>query len=466
MNCYMNGKLSTYGLITALLLNFFWISGCDQTFVRNDLEAIKARGELILITRNNAACYYEGPHGPSGFEYELAKAFADYLGVRLKPLIIEDEADMVATLRAGNADLIAAGFPFGRQSARFLTMGPGYLKVEQQVVGNRNGPAVSQVKDLEQTALWITGSSARLEILNALKTDYHDLSWQTLSDYSNEELLQMVWNRSLPLTMVESNTVTMNRRFYPELVVYFNLGHPQQLCWGMDPHSRHLQKAVRKWFARSDTQERIEGLKEYYYSHLEDFDYVDLARYRRRITSRLPKYRSHFEEAASQFGLDWQLVAAQAYQESHWNPKAKSFTGVRGIMMLTQETAKTLGLKNRMQAKASIFAGARYLSHLHRLVGQEVPEPDRTLMALAAYNIGFGHLQDARTLAKRLDKPANSWQGVRSVLPLLQKRKYYRSLAHGYARGTEAVQYVDRIRTYHKVLNMALAPDYATAVGG
>jgi len=462
----MINKLRSFWLIPALLLNLFWISACDQTLMRNDLEAIKARGELILITRNNAACYYEGPDGPAGFEYELGKAFADYLGVRLRTEIIEDEADMVAALRAGKADLIAAGFPFGSQSARFLALGPGYLNVQQQVVGHRNGPAVTRIKDLEQSALWITGSSARLEILKALKSDYHDLSWQTLTDYSNEELLQMVWSRSLPLTMVESNTLTMNRRFYPELVVHFNLGNAQQLCWGMDPHSRLLQRAVRQWFGRDDTQAKIEGLKEYYYGHLEDFDYVDLARYRRRISSRLPKYRSHFEEAAGEFGLDWQLIAAQAYQESHWNPKAKSFTGVRGIMMLTQETAKALGLKNRMQAKASIFAGARYLARLHRLVGPDIPEPDRTLMALAAYNIGFGHLQDARALARRLGKPANSWHGVRSVLPLLQKRKHYRNLAHGYARGAEAVQYVDRIRTYHKVLNMALAPDNTMAIGG
>jgi membrane-bound lytic murein transglycosylase F len=160
------------------------------------------------------------------------------------------------------------------------------------------------------------------------------------------------------------------------------------------------------------------------------------------------------------------LVAAQAYQESHWNPRARSFTGVRGIMMLTRETARTLGLKNRLKAKDSIFAGAQYLSKLHQMIDEEVSEPDRMLMALAAYNLGFGHLQDARTLADRLGKPSNTWHGVRAVLPLLQKKKYYSSLPNGYARGSEAVQYVDRIRTYHKVLIMALLPDGAYGIGG
>ncbi len=453
-------------LMAAVLLIGLWITGCGRPLFQDDLEAIKARGELIIITRNNAMCYYEGPQGPTGFEYDLAKGFADHLGVSLRPLVIEDEADMIAALRNGQADLIAAGIPFGEQSARLLALGPGYLDVKQQVVGRRGGTNLDDISDLSTSSIWMTSSSARIEVLNALKTKYSDLSWQTLSDYSSEELLQMVWNRSLPLTMVESHTLAMNRRYYPELVVHFNLGKPKKLAWAMHPHNRHLQKEVANWFAQSDTQSRIQGLTDYYFSHLEEFDYVDLARYRRRIQERLPKFQEHFKEAAQQYGLDWQLVAAQAYQESHWNPRAKSFTGVRGIMMLTQETAKILGLKNRLAAKDSIFAGTRYLAKLHEMIGDEVSEPDRTLMALAAYNLGFGHLQDARTLAERLGKPADTWHGVRAVLPLLQKKKYYSTLPNGYARGTEAVQYVDRIRTYHKVLIMALLPDGLYGMGG
>jgi membrane-bound lytic murein transglycosylase F len=302
--------------------------------------------------------------------------------------------------------------------------------------------------------------------LKELQKELPDLRWQTLSDYGSEELLQMVWNRSLPATVVESNILTLNRRFFPELVIHHTIGDRQQLSWATDPRNRQLRKSIDVWFALDETRQLIQGLIEHYYGHLEEFDYVDLARYRRRISSRLPKYQEYFEEAASQFGLDWQLVAAQAYQESHWNPWAKSFTGVRGIMMLTLETAKTMGLKNRLEAKDSIFAGTEYLSILHNRVGDQVPEPDRTLMALAAYNLGFGHLKDARELAKRLGKPENSWHGVRSVLPLLQQKKYYRDLSHGYARGREAVQYVDHIRTYHQVLIIALTPDYYYGIGG
>ncbi len=442
------------------------LTACESALLRNDLEIIKSRGELILITRNNEACFYEAVHGPAGFEYELAKQFADHLNLRLRTLLVEDEAQMVEALLQGKGDIIAPGTPFGSTAARMVALGPGYLDVTAQVVGRRGGPAVSTAKDLLQTPLWVASSSAGFDRLKNLKGEYADLRWQTLSEYSSEEMLQLVWNQAVPLTVVESNTLAMNRRFYPELVVHFALGDKQQLRWAINPSNKHLQRAVVQWFAKSSTREMIASLVSHYYSHLANFDYVDLTRYRRRIFDRLPKYQPHFEHAALQNGLDWQLIAAMAYQESHWDPTATSFTGVRGIMMLTRDTAKTLGLKDRLAEKEAIYAGTRYLARLHGMLGDEVPEPDRTLMALAAYNIGFGHLKDARDLTAQLGKSPNSWSAVRETLPLLQKKKYYQNLSHGYARGNEAVQYVDRIRTYHKILNMALAPEGLNNIGG
>lgn len=450
------GKLQKMGWHWVVVWGLLAALGCDKPLTQNDLEALQSRGELVLITRNNAACFYEGPHGPAGFEFDLVKAFADHLGVTLRVRIVEEEAEMIAALRAGQGDIIAAGIPFGSRSARLLSLGPGYLEVQQQVVGRRGGPEIKSEQGLEDYTLWMTGSSARIENLEKLRERYPGISWQILTAYSTEDLLEMVWNHSLPLTLVDSNILSMNHQYYPELNPLLTLGSTRELTWAVDPRNRRLSQAIHAWFDRKQTRERIKGLVEHYYSHLKSFDYVDLARYRRRIKVRLPKYRSYFEAAAKRYELDWKLVAALAYQESHWNPRAQSYTGVRGIMMLTRETAALMGLKNRLDVEASIFAGTRYLARLHRRVGEEVPEPDRTLMALSAYNIGFGHLQDARILAGRLGKPQNSWHGVRSVFPLLKQKKYYSTLEHRYARGDEAVVYVDRIRTYYKMLQPAL----------
>ena len=450
------GKLKLIQSCLMILGGLLVIAGCDHPLRENDLEALQSRGELVLITRNNAACYYEGPRGPTGFEYELATAFADYLGVRLRVQIMEEEVEMITALRDGQGDIIAGGFPFGNRSAKLLSLGPGYLDVDQQVVGRRGGPEIRNKKDLEAHTLWMTGNSARVEYLEALRLIFQGIRWQILSTYTSEDLLQMVWNRALPLTVVDSNIMSINNPYFPELITLLTLGEPRQLRWANDPRNHYLNKAIHTWFGRPETRARIEGLVEHYYSHLESFDYVDMARYRRRIKVRLPKYRSFFEAAATKYKLDWKLLAALAYQESHWNPNAQSYTGVRGIMMLTRETAASLGVENRLDEEASILAGARYLARLHRQMGSGVPEPDRTLLALAAYNIGFGHLQDARILSRRLGKQSKSWHAIRSVLPLLQQKKYYSTLDHRYARGKETVIFVDRIRTYYRTLQPVL----------
>jgi membrane-bound lytic murein transglycosylase F len=451
-----SGKLKLAGWALIMLACVLVIDACEQPVRQNDLEALRSSGELVLITRNNGACYYEGPHGPTGFEYELAKAFAEYLGVTLRVHILEEEFEMITALRDGQGHIIAAGFPFGNRSAKLLSLGPGYLDVDQQVVGRRGGPEIKNKKALEAYTLWMTGNSARIEYLEALRRIFPKIRWQVLSAYTSEDLLQMVWNRALPLTVVDSNIMAINHPYFPELVKLLTLGEPRQLRWATDSRNTYLNQAIHNWFGRKETRALIEGLVEHYYSHLESFDYVDMARYRRRIKVRLPRYRSLFEAAARKYDLDWKLIAALAYQESHWNPRARSYTGVRGMMMLTRETAASLGVENRMDVEDSILAGARYLARLHRQVGDDVSEPDRTLLALAAYNIGFGHLQDARILARRLGKHADTWHAIRSVLPLLQQKKYYSTLVNRYARGQEAVVFVDRIRNYYRILEPVL----------
>ncbi|MGA6927462.1 MAG: membrane-bound lytic murein transglycosylase MltF [Desulfosarcina sp.] len=446
------GKMGCY-LILAVGTLILW--GCTPP-PPDDLEALRSRGKLVLITRNNSVCYYEGPHGPAGLEYDLALAFADHLGVSLRVLIIEDESEMIAALKAGRGDVIAAGAPWGARTKQRLSLGPGYLEVEQQVVGHRGGPHIRKESDLEAYTLWMTDSSARIDRLESLRSMHPGVGWRVLDVYSSEDLLRMVWSRSLPLAVVDSTVMSMNHHYYPELTVLMTLGVPGRLAWATVPSNIRLTAEIERWFGRRETRERIRGLVDHYYSHLDAFDYVDLARYRRRIKVRLPRYRSYFEAAAKKYHLDWRLVAAQAYQESHWNPRAQSYTGVRGIMMLTRETAASMGLEDRLDVESAIFAGTRYLARLHRQIGPDVPEPDRTFMALAAYNIGFGHLQDARTLARRMGKPENRWHGVRSVFPLLQQKSVYRTLKHRYARGNEAVMYVDRIRTYFKMIQPVL----------
>ena len=183
-----------------------------------------------------------------------------------------------------------------------------------------------------------------------------------------------------------------------------------------------------------------------------DLPWYEAQRFYYHVQTRLPMYRKQFEAAAEQYGVPWTLLAAQAYQESRWDRHARSPTGVRGLMMLTRDTASSLGIKNRLDPEKSIDGGARYLSYLKNKIPEGIAHPDRTWIALAAYNVGWGHIKDAQQLASRFSKNPESWSDLKTVLPLLAKKKYYKQLPYGYARGWEPVHYVKRIRTFRTLL--------------
>lgn len=429
--------------------------GCEQVSMRNALEAIKARGELRVLTRENGTCYYTTPSGPAGLEYELAKAFADHLGVELKLVVTENYHDMVPALLRGEADIIAASFAVTERLKSHLAFGPPYMEVTPQVVGRRGGPSPRALSELIGQSLWVNARTSYEELLREQKAHHPDLSWFSVRGYETEELLEMVARDIIPLTVADSNVVASVQSYHPQIVALFPLAESAQLAWAMGPHCRELHSTVHQWFKRPETAAFLERLKQHYYGHLGLFNYVDLVTYHRKVRERLPKYRRYFEAAGKRYGLDWRLVAALSYQESQWDPEAESFTGVRGLMMLTQKTADAMGVTNRLDPVEAIFAGARYFAHLHKRIGAAVPESDRTYMALAAYNVGWGHLEDARTLAQRLGKNPNVWPVVRSTLPLLRKQKFYETLPYGYARGAEPVRFVDCIKRYYSILVQA-----------
>jgi len=196
----------------------------------------------------------------------------------------------------------------------------------------------------------------------------------------------------------------------------------------------------------------LDRLNEKYYGHIRRFDYVDTRALYRKIITELPRYQQLFQQAANEFNLDWRLLAAISYQESHWNPKAISHTGVKGLMMITNATAKQMKIDDRTDPKQSIFAGAGYLDSLKARLPDRIVEPDKTWIALAAYNIGLGHIEDARILTQQNGQNPDVWPDIKKNLPLLSTKKWYSKTRHGYARGNEPVRYIENIRRYYDIL--------------
>ena len=419
------------------------------------LKQIQASGQIRIVTRNAPTTYYEKHNEQfAGIEYDMAVAFAEHL--KVKPVfIVKDTIDAIfQTIVNGKADFAAAGLTITDERLDKYLFGPSYQSVRQEVVCRRyKGMLPKSLAEFDGTKLVVSATTSYAEHLRTVQSAHPHLNWFTHPEWDTELLLRKVWLREIPCTVSDSNIFAINRRYYPELKSAFALTDDKPLAWLMRRDAQRLNSEMFDWFAGFKASGKMAVLLERYYGHLDSFDYVDTRRFKKKITQTLPRYRKWFKEAAKIHGLDWVLLAAQSYQESHWNPRAKSPTGVRGIMMLTLPTAHQLGVKSRLDAKSNIFAGAKYLAQLRKRLPQDIKEPERSWMALAAYNLGYGHLSDARELTRRLGKNPARWLDLEENLLRLSQKRFYSSLKHGYARGEEAVQYVNQIREYREILN-------------
>ena len=270
---------------------------------------------------------------------------------------------------------------------------------------------------------------------------------------ATEELIELVDEGLVDFILADSHEIALQRRFYPELRVAFDLGNAKQLRWASkSSEDRSLIQAVNRFFELIKKDGRLDQLIHRYYSHVEKFNYSDIQTFTTHARERLPKYRAMFQREAEAEGLDWRLLAAIGYQESLWNPKAMSPTGVRGLMMLTQSTAKHIKIKNRLDPAQSIKGGAIYFNRVLNKIPDRIKQPDRNWLALASYNVGFGHLEDARKITQINQGDPDKWIDVKENLPLLGRKKWYKDTKHGYARGWEPVKYVENIRKYYEML--------------
>jgi membrane-bound lytic murein transglycosylase F len=440
------------------------VAGCERNAPPSvrDLQAIRERGELIVVTRTAPTTFYQAGDGLQGPEFDMVEDFARHLGVRPRYLVAGSVTEALRWLEQGQADLAAAGITrTDSREARFR-FGPVYRHIDQQVICHRDGPQPRDIKQLAGLRLRVGAGTSYAERLRQMAVDVPDLRWEAANAVNAEQLLEQVWRREIDCTVVDSPEIAVNRRFMPELEVAFNLSSDEELAWVLPRSASQLQAELEHWMQGYREQGLLAAQEDRYFGHLDAFDYLDMTTYRGRIFSRLPRYRNHFRRAEARFDLPWTLLAAVAYHESNWDPMAVSPSGVRGLMMLTASTARSLGV-NRLDPGDSIQGAAHYLADLRESLPTEIPEPDRTWMALAAYNVGLGHLEDARQLAIQLNLDPNRWSGVKEAFPKLSERAYVRFNRHGPIQGEEPVRYVERVRDLHAILDLASAEQGGSA---
>ena len=428
----------------------FMVSSCDDYQQDASLARIIERGYINVGTLYGPTNYYADKDSYSGFEYELVKKYAESINVKLKVTPSYSLDELFLKLNTGEVDFLAAGLSVTDKRLKKFRFAPSYQSVVQKLVFKQGEFWPRGISELNGKLL-VTAKSSFVENLELLTKQYPELSWQETDDLDREELLLKVLSGDIQYTIIDSNSLAINRRYYPEISIAFSISEEEKLGWMLSKHSDDaILASLVEFFGQVHHDGTLLALTNKYYGHIKAFNYVETRTFIKAVKTTLPKYQPLFEKHA--LDIDWRLLAAISYQESHWKPHARSPTGVRGMMMLTLDTAKHIGIKNRLDAEQSILGGAKYFKRMIDKMPDRILSPDRIWFALASYNIGFGHLNDARIITQQQGGDPDRWVEVKTRLPLLQQRKYYKKTKYGYARGSEPVSYVENIRRYYDTL--------------
>ena len=421
----------------------------------SQLEVIQINGSLRVATRNTPNAYYIDKNGPAGFEYDLAKAFADDLDVDIDLIIPDTIEGLFETITKRDAHIVAAGVNVSalRQNSFEFSI-PYAESISTVIYRPKQGVAApTNISDLVGKKILILANSVQAEQLKVMQNQYADLVWEETNELTNTDILDKIFTQEVDYAIVDSTVYESQSSFYPGLNSAFTIGESQPIAWILTPNQDgSIKHAVNQFLAKQKTKALIKSLKAKYFEKKNPLNYFDTVTFKQDMETRLPKLEQYFYMAEQETDIDWMLLAAIAYQESHWKADAVSPTGVKGIMMLTNAAAKEVGVMDRTDPVQSILGGAQYLLNVKAKIPERIAEPDHTWFALAGYNVGFGHLEDARVLAQRANKNSDKWSDVRKFLPLLSKKKYYSTVKYGYARGQEPVQYVANIRKYIELL--------------
>jgi membrane-bound lytic murein transglycosylase F len=351
--------------------------------------------------------------------------------------------------------LAAAGLKVPLQSIPGVEFGPAYQHVREHLIYRRGALRPGSLAEIGNADLEIAAGSSYARTLDNARNSLPDLVWVENASTNSQALLDGVADGSIDYTIADSTEFALAHEADPDLRIAFDFPDVRSLAWAASTRDPSFRRDMLDYFSRLKGDGELAAIVKRYYGRTADPELALEPNFMRHLQSRLPLYKQWFVEAAEQSSQDWRLLAAIGYQESKWNPSAASSAGAKGLMQLTTETANETKVTNVSDARQSIFGGARYFRQVYEKIPSHVPEPDRTWFALAAYNIGYGHLEDARVLAQKAGRDPDSWQNVREFLPLLEQERWYSQTENGYARGWEPVRYVENVRSYRDLLEWA-----------
>jgi membrane-bound lytic murein transglycosylase F len=468
-------------LLAILLLAPLASTACRPGEVEHDLAQILERDTLVVATRFNSTSYFLYRGQPMGYEYELLQAFAEEHGVHLRMAVAREFDEMVELLRTGEADVLAARlFPDGRMAGRVAFTEP-LFETRRMLVQRSAPPAEAASTETAARALtdpdWGFDAPETVTVRARLVARVDELAGETVhvaeesgahrqlielsdsidgaieivevdADVTTETLIRRVASGEIEFTVSRENVALLKQEAYANIEVRPIIGPPVGLVWGTRRGSVELHAALNEWIASEKGGSTFDAIYRKYY--------IDRGGYRARVeseyltgeTGRLSQWDELTLRHAEAIGWDWRLLASLMYQESLFNPRARSWAGAMGLLQLMPATAREVGVRNPYDPEENVAGGARYLQWLEERWTAEVPDPEQRLrFILASYNVGRGHVMDAQRLAAKHGDDPLAWDDVAHWLLQKSKREVFEDpvVRFGYARGLEPVTYVQKI---------------------
>ncbi|HVF63717.1 MAG TPA: membrane-bound lytic murein transglycosylase MltF [Casimicrobiaceae bacterium] len=430
--------------------------------------------KLVVALRAGPGSWLPGPDGvPHGFEHDLIVAFAAEHKLPLITVRVPNADTLAAKIADGEAHVGIGGLYRPRDAApprdrhgspHALTWTTGFHPANPVVIAPA-GARPKRWSDLNGAQVRYLAASGLDDEVIALAREHPSVRFTAIDLPSTDALIAQVNDGRVPYALVSSLQASLARNVHLNFDVAFPAGSTLEVAWLVGQDDATLRERLDAFVDKSRRNGLIDRLAHRYFAHAREVHRNEAGALQERMRTVLPDFRKVFVEAQEASGIEWRLLAAMAYQESRWEPQATSETGVRGFMQLTEETARHLGVADRLDPRMSTIAAARYLKDLRERLPERIAEPDRTWLALAAFNIGLGHLEDARIIAQRQKRDPDSWQDVKLALPLLAIPEHYEKAKLGYARGGMPVAFVDRVRGYYDIL-LRYEPAHSPRVDG
>lgn len=434
-----------------LLLGLLVIFVLSPWYSLDQWQRIINKGYLNYGTRISLLAYFDDGASEIGVEYQLLQQFCEQNDLQLQVLVYPNNSEMFSALELGRIDVAGGHLTITEKRQQRFNFSRPFAHSSIKVVTWSKWKNIKSLADLKHAKGAIVADSSYQEFIQQ-----QDIQFEHLSDDNQKnlfELIGMVSKKQLDFTLADSEIIEIYDKFFPNLLFPLQLTEPTGIAFALNRTDSHrLKQRLDLMLEKTQVDGRLQQFREQIIQQIPKLKTTQTIAFLTYLYTRWSNLRTLFKQTAAQHDFNFLLLAAISYQESHWNSKAVSPTGVRGLMMLTQRTAKEVGISDRNDPQQSLIGGIRYFKKLYAKFPERISPQDRIAFALASYNMGYRHLEDARILTQRNHKDPDLWTAVEPFLRQLNQPKIGKTLKWGVADGETAANYVNNIFTYWQML--------------